>query len=444
MNANLVELRPTSQTLADPRERLGRDLRLARIVLAGLVVGLVLLATVIQLTSAVAAYGEVGVYSRVKTITHPTGGVLSAVYVRNGDRVKQGQVLMRFDTAVSGVNAEISTKTFVELLAMRARLAAERDDLPKIDFPAELTTDPSPAATAAINAEQRLFDLHRHALAAQHGQLAARIVETQRQIASYRVQIAALNKQSALIVPEKEGMEELYAKKFATLAKVNALRRAEISLGSDAAAMEGSIAQSQAQISELRQQMIQIEQDARSQAGNALADVTAKVSEQQLRKATATDTFDRSMVRAPQAGVVDKLGYTTLGSVVPPMQTILEIVPDRDRLTIEAKIAPGDVDEVHRGDVAELRFTAFNSRTTPQIMGRVRTVAAERETDERTGASFYRTSIDIDPGQLKKLGELVLVPGMPVEVFVQTGRRSMMSYLLKPLIDQFQRSFRQS
>jgi HlyD family secretion protein len=442
--SRLVELQPRRPQSEDPHDRLTEYLRLARTVALALVAFFFLLAAVIQLTSAVPAVGEVSVYTRVKTITHPTGGVLAAVYVHDGDRVKKNQVMMRFDTAVSGVNAEVSTKTFVELLAMRARLAAERDDLPQITFPPELSNDHSPEATAAIAAENRLFELHRDALNAQRGQLAARITQTERQIASFRIQIKALHEQSALIEPEKQGMEELYAKKFATLAKVNALKRDAISLTSDAAALEGQIAKAEAQISEFRQQLVQINQDSRSQAGTALADVTAKVSDQQLRKATANDTYDRSAVRAPQDGIVDKLAFTTLGSMVPPMQTIMQIVPDHDRLTVEAKLSPNDVDQVKAGAVADLRFTAFNTRVTPQILGKVRTVSADRETDERTGSAFYRTTIDIDPGQLKRLDGQALVPGMPVEVYVQTGRRSMLSYLLKPFFDQVSRSFRQS
>jgi HlyD family secretion protein len=428
----------------EPQAWIERHIKAARRLLAGFFICVLLLAAVIQLNSAVVAIGEVDVYSRMKEITHPTGGVLSALYVRNGDKVRQGQILMRFDTAVSGVNAQVSTRTFAELLAMQARLAAERDGLDKIAFPDELLRDRSPSAQRAMAAEQQLYELRRNARAAQRGQLAARIEETRRQIGSYRVQISGLRKQSALIEPEQEGMEQLYAKRYTTLTRLNQIKRTAITLTSDAAALEGQVAEAQAQIGAFRQQMIQLDQDARSEAGKDLADVTAKVSEQQLRKATASDTFDRSMIRAPQSGIVDDLAFATIGSMVPPGQRILRIVPDRDRLTIAAKVSPSDIDEVHIGQPAQLRFTAFNSRTTPELAGTVRTVSAAREVDEKSGISYYRVEIDIGPDQLARLEHAALVPGMPVEVFVQTGRRSMLSYLTKPLTDQIKRSFRQS
>ena len=402
-----------------------------------------LLATVVQLTSAVVAYGDVTVDSKVKKIAHPTGGVIAAVLVRDGDHVKPGQVLMRFDTTVSGINAEMSGKNLDQLLAMQARLSAERDGLPGVTFPAQLTDKPTPSATMAMDEERRQFLLRRTAREGQRAQLAQRIAQAQQQIASYQTQIGAARQQSALIEPERQGMRSLYAKQLTTINRVNELEREAVSLTANAASLQAQVAQARAQISEFRQQMISLDQDARSQAGNELSDVTSKVSDQQLRKATAGDTFDRSAIRAPQSGVVDKLAFTTIGGVVPPAQTIMEIVPDSDRLTIEAKVSPTDIDQVYMGQSTELRFSAFNTRTTPEIKGTLRHVSAERQTDEKTGTSYYTVLIDIDPGEMQRLGQVQLVPGMPVEAYIQTGRRSMLSYLFKPIADQFKRSFRQ-
>lgn len=427
----------------EPQVGLDRYMRLSRIIVAALAVLLLLLATVVQLTSAVVAYGDVTVDSKVKKIAHPTGGVIAAVLVRDGDHVKPGQVLMRFDTTVSGINAEMSGKNLDQLLAMQARLTAERDGLPGVVFPAQLTDKPTPSATAAMGEERRQFLLRRTAREGQRAQLAQRIAQSQQQIASYQTQIGAARQQSALIEPERQGMRSLYAKQLTTINRVNELEREAVSLTANAASLQAQIAQARAQISEFRQQMISLDQDARSQAGNELSDVTSKVSDQQLRKATAGDTFDRSAIRAPQSGIVDKLAFTTIGGVVPATQEIMEIVPDSDKLTVEAKVSPTDIDQIHINQPTDLRFSAFNTRTTPEIRGMLRHVSAERQTDEKTGTSYYSVLIDILPGEMQRLGNVQLVPGMPVEAYIQTGRRSMLSYLFKPIADQFKRSFRQ-
>jgi HlyD family secretion protein len=441
---NLVAFASANQLVPiEPQEGLERYNRLSRIAGIVLLVLLLLMATVFQLTSAVAAFGDVTVDSKVKKLTHPTGGVVSAVLVRDGDKVKKGQVLMRFDTTVSGVSAEVSGKNLDQLMAMQARLQAERDSRAGITFPPDLLNSKTPSAQIAMNEERRMFALRASARAGQRVQLAERIAQAEQQIASFQTQIGASNQQSTLIAPELSGMRQLYAKKLTTINRVNELERTAVALTANAASLQAQIAQARAQISEFRQQIIQLDQDARSQAGTELAQITAQVAEQQVRKATAGDMFDRSAIRAPQSGTVDKLAYTTIGSAVPPQQTIMEIVPDTDALTVEAKISPNDIDQVHAGQQTELRFTAFNVRTTPQIKGVLRRASAERQTDERTGSSYYTVLIDIAPGEIKKLGGLQLVPGMPVEAYIQTGRRSMLSYLLKPIADQFKRSFRQ-
>lgn len=427
-----------------PEIHLRRYTRQSRIAAFCLLAIAFLLGVVVQLTSAVVAYGDVTVDSKVKKISHPTGGVIAKINVRDGDKVRRGQVLLQFDTAVSGVSAVVSGKNLDQLLAMQARLTAEREGLPSIIFPAELVTHASQSASVAMAEEQRLFRLKRDGREGQRSELRQRIAQDEQEIVSYHTQAAADRQQVVIIQPELQGMRQLYAKGLSPLNRVNELERTAVSLTASAAALDAQIAQARAQISEIRQQMLQLDQDARSQAGTELADVTARLADQQVRNATASDALDRSAVRAPQSGTVDKLAFTTIGGVVPPAQEILEIVPDNDRLTVEAKVSPTDINQLHLGQYTELRFTAFNVRTTPQVMGILHHISAERQTDEKTGTSYYAVLIDIGPDQLNRLGGLALVPGMPVEAYVQTGRRSMLSYLLKPLTDQFARSFRQN
>jgi HlyD family secretion protein len=383
------------------------------------------------------------VESKVKKIAHPTGGVIAEVYVRDGARVKAGDVLMRLDNRVSGVSANVSGEGLDQLLAMRARLEAERDGRPGILFPAELTRRSDPSARAAMSEEARLFRLRREARIGMHTQLSERVRQLDQQIRGYQAQIAASQRQSELIGPELAGVRELWEKKLVTINKLNSLERTAVDLDANVASLSANIAQSRARVTEIRQQMIQLDQDSRSQAGAELSEVVAKLADQQVRSVSTDDVFDKSVIRAPYDGVIDKLAFSTVGGVVPPAETILEIVPDSDQLTVEAKISPADRDQLRLGQDATLSFSAFNVQTTPQLDGKLVHISAETTVDERSGTSFYKVRVDVDEQQLKKLGALKLEPGMPVEAFIQTEDRSLLSFIIKPLSDQLGRAFRE-
>jgi len=430
------------EDLVDPKAALKRNLRIGLIAVAVLVFGLFGLAALVDIRGAVIATGEVSVESKVKKIAHPTGGVISEIYVRDGARVKAGDVLMRLDSRVSGVSASVSEAGLDQLLAMRARLEAERDSRPYPVFPAQLVRRQDPSARSAIAEESRLFRLRQQARIGQHAQLAERVRQLDQQIRGYQAQIAASQRQSELIQPELEGVRELWEKKLVTINKLNSLERTAVDLDANVASLSANIAQSRARVTEIRQQMIQLDQDARSQAGAELSEVIAKLADQQVRTVSTDDTFDRSTIRAPYDGVVDKLAFTTIGGVIPPAETIMEIVPDSDRLTVEAKISPADVDQLRIGQDAKLRFSAFNVQTTPELNGKLTHVSAETTVDERTGAAFYKVRLDVEQDELRQLGGLKLVPGMPVEAYIQTGERSLLSFITKPLRDQLNRAFR--
>ncbi len=432
-----------SPMMEDPATGLRRNLRVGMIAVAVLVFGLFGMASLVQITGAVIGYGEVSVESNVKKIAHPTGGVIAQIFVKDGDRVRAGQPLMRLDTTVLGVNASSSGEGLDQILAARARLTAERDGRGTITYPVELLAGTDGTSRAAIAEENRLFHLRQEARMGQQSQISERIRQTREQISSYNAQIAASRRQSQLIAPERASVRELWDKNLITISRVNQLERTAVDLEGGAASLQAQVAQMRAKIAELRQSSIQLDQDARSQAGVELADLTTRLNDQQVRKVAAGDAYDRSIVRAPYSGVIDKLAFTTIGGVVPPAETIVEIVPDTDRLTVEAKINTADIDQLHLGQPAMLRFTAFNQQTTPQLKGKLRHIAAERTTDERSGSSYYKVRLEVDEGEMKRLGTLKLVPGMPVDAFIQSGDRSLLSYITKPLRDQFQRSFRE-
>jgi HlyD family secretion protein len=426
----------------DPETQMRGGLRTALIAIAVLVIGFVLLAVLIPIGGAVVGGGQVGVESRVKRIAHPTGGTIAAIYVRNGDHVNKGDILMRLDDNVTGTQSALSSLTVDQLMAQRARLEAERLGTDTIAFPAALRARDAAGARQAMADEQKLFRIRRAEEGGMRAQLAARVVQYRKQIDGYEAQIAALRKQTALIEPERRGVKELWDKDLVTISRVNQLERTSADMEGSIAALQAQIAQTQARITEANEQLIQLDQTRRADAGTQLATINGSLNQEQIRNVNATDIHERSVIRAPYSGTVDKIAFSTIGGVVRPAETIMEVVPDQDRLLVEAMVSPGDIDQVTGGQRARIRFSAFNSTATPEIAGRVTFVAPERTTDPDTHQSYYAARVAVDQRDLARWPELKLRPGMPAEVYIETGSRSMLSYMTKPLRDQFARAFR--
>ena len=423
-------------------QRVRRKTRLAMLAAGALGVLVLGGATLVPIGGAVIASAQVAPESRIKRIAHPTGGVISKIYVQDGDVVKQGALLMRLDTNVAALDARESERSLDQLLAQRARLTAELEDRSAISFPAELQASAQEAPRAAMQAEQRRFILNRaeqHSLAAQLGE---RVNQLRRQIDGYRVQIAALHDQKTLIGPELDAVRTLKARGYVTIRRVNEMERTAIELDGSMGALEANIAQSQAAIAEAEEQRIQIGQSARAQAGAQLAEVEAAINQQRIASASAGDRFDRSAIRAPYAGTVDKMAYNAVGEVVRPAETIMQIVPSDDRPVFEGAVTPSDIDRVRVGQKARVRLSAFNQATTPEVSGTVAYVSADPASDQQTGARYYRVRVSLDRGSQAIAGKFPLVSGMPAELFIETGSRSMLSYISKPLRDQFARAFR--
>ncbi|WP_375427153.1 HlyD family type I secretion periplasmic adaptor subunit [uncultured Sphingomonas sp.] len=425
----------------DPDHNIKSKLRLSLIAIAILVFGLGAAAAFVPMGGAVVGSGQVGVESRVKRIAHPTGGIISAIYVKNGDRVRKGDILMRLDDTVTGADAQLSGLSVDQLLAQRARLEAERLGVAGMALPPELRANTDEGARKAIADEQKLFALRRVEQAGMRAQLDARVRQYGQQIAGYRSQIDALQKQTALIEPERKGVKELWDKDLVTISRLNQLERTQVDFQGNIGALRAQIAQTEARITEAREQMLQLSDTRRSEAGTQLAQVNATLNQQQVRSVSAGDTFDRSVIRAPYSGAVDKVAFATIGDVIRPAETIMEIVPDGDRMVVETSVSPADIDQIQSGQRARIRFTAFSSTATPEIEGSVAVVAPERTTQQETQASFYAVRVRIDERALSREKQMKLVAGMPAEVYIETGDRSMLSYITKPLRDQFARSF---
>jgi HlyD family secretion protein len=423
-------------------ERLRLRARRAFILIGALVLGFFGLSAILQVGGAVVGSGDVAVESNVKTLIHPTGGVLKALMVRDGDHVAKGQLLMRLDQAVSSVGADSATLGLEQLLARRARLEAERDGAPSILFPPELTAKADARASEAMKRERQLFALRRRERDGSIALLRQRVRQYDEQIASYQAQIAAIESQMTLIEPELEGLRKLHDRQLVTINRLNEMERTAVQMKGSKAALESNIAEARAHISEANEQILNVDKQIRSDAGTQLAEVVGQLNDQQVRVATTTDTVDRSEIRAPQSGVVDKVAYTTIGSAIPPAQPLLQIVPDRDNMIVEARIRPQDVDQVRVGQSARVTFSGFNRQTTPDIPGKLIFVSPDLSSDQRTGQSFYRIKVRLDADAMAQAPQIALKAGMPAEIFVQTGSRSILSFLLKPLFDQVRYSMR--
>lgn len=428
----------------EPVAKLKNGLRQGMVITAVLVFGLGGLAATLPMAGAVIAPGSVSVSTFVKQISHPTGGVVSEILVNDGMQVKEGQILVKLDDTVTGASATYTGENVDQLLARAARLVAERDNRAAIAFPKELTSRADDPIVAQLMQSERLaFQLRGQSRGGMVSQLNKRIAETQAEIIGYNAQADSYTRQAKLISDELEVTRELYEQRFTTLDRLNALERSAVSLIANADSARTSANAAQARIAQLQAQAASVGQDSRSTSSSELLEVQARISELRRLKAGADDSFERSVLRAPQSGVVDKLAIRTIGGVIAPGAPILEIVPDKDRLVVDARIAITDADQVRVGQRAALRFSAFSMRTTPEIEGDVAFVSANRTVEEQTGVAYFRVRIDIPPAELSKLGGLKLKPGMPVETFIQTGNRTMLNYLIKPLSDQLMRAFRE-
>ncbi|APF36307.1 HlyD family type I secretion periplasmic adaptor subunit [Chelatococcus daeguensis] len=402
-------------------------------------------ASVAQLAGAVIAPGLLVVESNVKRVQHPTGGVLGQLNVREGDVVRAGDVLARLDATLARASLQLVSKQLDQAAGRVARLIAERDGLSEIVFPAGLVaragTDDE--AAAVIDGESRLFRARRMAMEGQKAQLRERILQSRREIDGLDAQQTAKGREIALIEDELAGVLALFERNLVQINRLKHLQREAARLGGERGQIVAAIAQVRGRIAETELQIIQLDQNRRTEVMQELRDYEARIGEYVERRTAAQDQLARIDIRAPQDGIVHQLDVHTVGGVVSAGQVMMLIVPRSDELVVEARVSPGDIDQVTPDQMAVVRFSAFSQRTTPELAGIVTSVAPDLLTVAATGEAFYKVRIHIAPDELARLRGLRLVPGMPVEVHIRTGSRSALSYMLKPLADQLARAFRE-
>ena len=401
-------------------------------------------ASVTEIAGAVIAPGTLVVDSHVKNVQHATGGIIAEIDARDGDKVKAGDLLLRLDRTVPAANLAVVSKALDQLTARKARLETERRGSGAIIFPNELLDRlADPDVAEAVAGEKQHFETRRTSRAGQKSQLGERIAQLQKEIAGDTAQAQANSKEIELEKKELASVRALWAKKLISIDRLTQTEREATRLDGQRGQLIAAQAQAEGKIAEIKLQIIQIDLDLSTEVNKDLRDVDGQMGELLERKVAAEDQLKRVDIRAPQDGVLQQSIAYTIGGVVKPGETIMQVVPDDDSLAVEARIVPSDIDKLWVGQSASLRFSAFNTRTTPQIDGVVERTSPDIATDQRTGASYYTVRIRTTAAQVARLGEVKLVPGMPVESFIKTEDRSVISYLVKPLQDQITRAFRQ-
>jgi HlyD family secretion protein len=405
-----------------------------------------------QLAGAVIAQGMIVVESDAKKVQHPSGGVVGEILVKEGSEVEEGQVVLRLDDTVTRSTLGVVQSQLYELAARQARLLTERDDADAITFPASLTTRRDDASVAtAIAGEEKLFESRTSARRGQRSQLRERVAQTNEEIRGLSAQLAAKENELELVGKELAGVTELYRKNLVSISRYSQLQRDETRLQGERGQFIADIARARGKISETELQIIQVDQDFRTDVLKDLREAQGKIAELKERLTGAEDQLKRVDLRAPQAGTVHQLAVHTVGGVIGNGEVIMRIVPRADQLIVEAKVAPSDIDQVAWGAQAAVRILAGNQRTAPVLNGQVTLVAAditrEQSREQQNAAQpaqpYYTVRISLPPAEVARLHDMHLVPGMPAEVFIQTHERTAMQYLLKPLQEQIARTFRE-
>jgi HlyD family secretion protein len=401
-------------------------------------------ASTTEISGALIAPGQIVVESNVKKVQHPTGGVVGELLARDGDAVKAGQIVVRLDDTVTKANLAIVTKNLDAAMARGARLEAEQRGLDNIKFPQQLTDRADdPDVANVIASESKLFEVRVNGRTGQKAQLRERVRQLNEEIDGLSAQENAKSQEIALVQNELTGVRELYDKHLVQISRLTTLERDAARLSGERAQYIASKAQTRGKITETELQIIQIDKDMVSEVSKDLRETNDKIGELIERKVTAEDQLRRVEIRSPQDGVVEQSTVHTVGGVINAGDAIMLIVPQTDDLQVEAKVNPQDIDKLQVGQKTLLRLSAFNQRTTPELNGLVSRVSPDVTTDQRTGQTYYTIRVSMPPEEIVRLGDVKLIPGMPVEAFVQTGDRTVMSYLMKPLRDQLMRAFRE-
>ena len=413
--------------------------------LALLVLGLGAWSVFTSIAGAVVASGVVEVASTRQIVQHGEGGVVADILVGDGDTVTAGEVLLRLDGTLLRSELAIVEGQLFELLARLDRLRAERDEADEIIFDPDLLTQArtNPAVQKVVDGQADLFTARLTSEREETARLAERKAQLAQQIIGIEAQMEATSRQHGIVASELTGQETLLGNGLTQLSQVSALQREEASLSGRLGELTATLAQTRGQIAEVEIEILRLTSNRLEEAITTLLELQYNAVELRERRLSLTERIHRLEIKAPRSGVIYGLQIKTLRAVITPAEPILYVVPADSYLVIRTRINTIDIDQLALNQPATLRFSAFDTRTTPELDGYVTKISADIFTDETTGATFYAAELLPMEGEVEKLKDNQILPGMPVEVLIRTGDRSPLDYLLKPLAGYFYRAFRE-
>ena len=441
-----AEALPALEDTDNPR----RDIRIGAII--GFLFFVVLLgwAALAPLDAGVYAQGTIAVSGNRQAVQHRMGGVVAAINVREGQKVRAGQVLVEMAAPEIQATERALTSEYFSLVAQRSRLLAERNGLssfpPPVEF-ANLPAEDRPIAEQALQLQRGQLQARSGSLSAQSSVLGQRSRQLAEQQSGFAQQRVSVREQQRIMQDELTGLKELEKKGFASTNRVRALERALEELRGREAALTSEMARAGEGMGETRMQGLSLRKTSLEEAATELRDTQTRLSDILPKLVSAREQLQQMKVRAPASGLVVGMTVFTVGGVVAPGQTLMEIVPDNRNLVIQAQVSPTDADDVFPGQTAQMRFLSVHDRTLPLLEGKVRTISADRLQDEKSGLSFFTAEVEIPQAELNKvrhvLGQGQLRPGLPVEVVLAARKRTALDYLLEPLTVHFWRSLRE-
>ncbi len=422
-----------------------RYMLLAGVTLGTLVIGAGGWAATMNISAAVIGSGVVGVESNTKKIQHGQGGIVREIHVGNGAMVRAGDILVRLDGVEATTSLAATTKEIDQLEAKRLRLIAERDGAKDLIDPLQTIARLDDSQfIAGLTSETSLFKARAEQIESKTAQLKEQIAQIEQQRDGTRQRLLSNAEEASWSGQQAQRIENLAKDGLVQFSRLADSKRTVAQLSGERSQLLSDEATAGKRITEIELQIVQLEKDRRAEVLTDLVDTEGRLAKLEEQRLALEDQIAHLDIRAPVDGIVHQLSTHTIGGFLSAGEAAMNIVPTRDMLTVEMRVKPADVDQVSVGQAARLRFSAFNQRTTSEIEGNVESLSPDVSVNEQTGETWYSARIAISPEERAKLGELVLIPGMPVEAYIRAEPRTALAYLMKPITDQMERALREN
>ena len=423
-------------------DEIRRYLKLSAATVFAFLIGVGAWAYTSELTSAVIASGSVTVAGHVKRIQHSQGGTVRSILVRDGSKVRAGDQLIQLDDTLAQTSLSAVVGELDQLDCRKLRLIAERDGLTEMTVASALVRLDDVQFAEHYRAELALFLARKEAMQTKKRQFDEQIRQVRQQSQGIAARLLANEEELAWVSQQRDRMEGLSKEGLVQFSRLAEVQRAKAQLDGERGQITSDSAVVDTKIAEIEAQIMQLDRDRHAEVLAELVEVNGQLAKLRKQKAGIDDEIQRARIMSPVGGIVHELALHTVGGVLGPGETAMEIVPDDDVLLVDAKVIPTDIDRVSIGQAASLRLTGFNQRTTPELQGILVEVSPDVSFNQQSGESWYSARIEIDKAAVAAAPKLV--PGMPVEVLIATGKRTALSYLVKPFADQVTLAFREN